>query len=101
MIKHAKNRSNGKEFSITKDWLLPKLENGKCEVTGLDFKFLAYEENNPFAPSIDRIDNSLGYTPSNCKVVIWAYNCMKNKWDNKLIIMIGKALEGAETIRKE
>jgi hypothetical protein len=29
-------------------------------------------------PSIDRIDSSKGYTPDNCRVVLWIINQAKN-----------------------
>jgi len=42
---------------------------------------------NPYAPSIDRIDPSLGYVPDNCRIVCQRYNLWKGQAaDDKEII---------------
>lgn len=64
------------ECSLTIEWIKGKLLAGVCEVTGIAFEF---ERNgNPFFPSIDRIDSSKGYTPDNCRVVLWIINTAKH-----------------------
>ena len=64
------------ECSITLEWVEQKLLAGVCEVTGIAFEF---ERNgNPFFPSIDRIDSDKGYTPDNCRAVLWIINTAKH-----------------------
>jgi hypothetical protein len=63
----------GLEFSIDLAWVESAIGYGVCQVTGLPFEF----GNKRFAPSLDRIDCSQGYTPSNTRVVVWAFNCAK------------------------
>lgn len=46
---------------------------------------------NPFAPSIDRINNDLGYTKDNCQMVVWIYNCSKNVFTNEDLYKMCKA----------
>lgn len=57
-----------------------------CEEWRNDFRvFLTWAESNQYKEglTIDRIDNSLGYCPSNCRWVTNADNC-RNKDNNKL-----------------
>jgi hypothetical protein len=81
------------EHSIDKQWCLNKL-NGTCEATGLQFDLSVrgiHKKMNPFAPSIDRIDNDLGYTKDNCQMVVWIYNCSKNTFNSKDLYKMCKA----------
>lgn len=69
-------KSRGLEFSLTRDWVAEKLEMGKCEATGLPF--VLDEGMNAFSPSIDKIDQTRGYTPDNCRMVIYIFNTARN-----------------------
>lgn len=64
------------EFSLTLDWVEQHLRAGVCEVTGV--AFVIGSARHPFLPSIDRIDSSKGYTPENCRVVLWMVNAAKS-----------------------
>lgn len=82
------------EHSINKKWCLTKLR-GVCEATGIPFDLSIegiYKKMNPFAPSIDRINNDLGYTTDNCQMVIWIYNCSKNNFSEKDLYTMCKAI---------
>lgn len=60
------------------------LQNYKCAVTGIQFD-LSYRNEyfkNPRDPSIDRINNSKGYTADNIQLVCAWYNLMKNEWSD-------------------
>lgn len=67
--------------SITLDFILKKLEIGKCEVTGIPFDFEKHPvySKNPKAPSVDRINSKLGYTEDNVRLVIWQFNMAKGE----------------------
>lgn len=66
------------EFTLTKEWILKRLERGVCEVSGLPFEYAMMGEKvtvgMPRSPSLDRIDSKRGYTPNNTRVVVWQVN---------------------------
>jgi len=69
----------------TVDSIQAKIENGKCEKTGMPFEIKEENERNKkraFIPSPDRIDNSKGYEPDNVQWVLFIYNMMKNNFDD-------------------
>jgi hypothetical protein len=72
----ARRRSTRKgiAFTLTREWLLPLLTPLRCMATG---DTLSLEPGSPLVPSIDRKDNTQGYTPDNCWVVSWAFNNRK------------------------
>jgi len=71
----ARAKKKGMECSITLEWVEQKLLAGFCEVTGI--AFVMEGDRHPFLPSIDRIDSNKGYTPNNCRVVLWIINAAK------------------------
>lgn len=66
------------EFNLDAPWFKEKLSKGVCEATGLMFELEPKCTHiNPYYPSIDRIDSSLGYTKDNCQLVIIGFNNLK------------------------
>lgn len=62
------SRSRTKKVEITEEDLQDqwKKQNGKCFWLGLDILIEdVYTSNNPFAPSVDRLDNDKDYTKDN------------------------------------
>lgn len=102
MLANAKNRaaSKGWDFDLTPAWAQEKLQKGICEVTGIPFNFERGTVNahNPFRPSIDRRDTSLGYTQDNCQMVVVAYNQAKGTWSHEDVLKLAKALVDKEVI---
>ena len=95
----AKNRAKKKNipFTITKKWIKERLEKGVCPVTGMKFVLTEYsatpkKECNPFAPSLDQISPSAGYTPSNTRIVINNYNKFKADNSDEVVLKIAKAI---------
>lgn len=84
----------GVEHTITKDWLVARLQVGLCEATGLPFDMGRSESThcNPRVPSIDRIDSTKGYTPENCQVVMVWYNVAKNDYIEDDILELMRAV---------
>lgn len=82
-------RDTVSEHTITEENIREILEKQqyKCKYSGVN---LCYGKGKIFQPSIDRIDNSKGYTPDNICVVSWAINGAKNDLsmeDFKLMIV--------------
>ena len=99
-ISGAKVRAakKGLGFDIDIDWLLERAEkNGFCcELTGIEFfcgRF-GLPIHRAFSPSLDRIDNRLGYVKNNVRIVLLAVNVMLSDWGPKVFEMI--ALNYAE-----
>jgi hypothetical protein len=62
-----------------RDWLKAKVDAGVCELTGTPFDFSG-RKGNPYAPSLDRIDSSKGYTRDNVRLVCFGLNAAMNVW---------------------
>lgn len=77
----------GIPFDLDVNWLSIKLAQGCCESTGLPFKeFPACLHENPYLPSIDRIDSNKGYTKDNCKLVVVGFNSLKSNFDDEIVL---------------
>ena len=46
--------------------------------------------DHPLSPSIDRIDNNIGYEPENVRIVSLLYNLARRRWDDQLVISVIK-----------
>ena len=86
-------RSQGREFDLTKDWVTERIEAGVCEITGIPFKWEqgTLHVRNPYAPSIDRIDSSEGYTADNCRLILWGLNIGFSTWGEKEYEIMARA----------
>lgn len=78
-------KKNSMEFTLTKEHVISILSEGKCSKTGILFDFTNMDYN-PYAPSIDRIDSSLGYTNENTQAVCLIYNFCKNKFTEEQVM---------------
>lgn len=87
----AKNR--GLEFSLTDEWAQARW-TGACEITNLRFRpgGVGRAGPNPFSPSIDRIDQSIGYTKENCRFVLFAINGFRGAGTDEQMYTIALAL---------
>jgi hypothetical protein len=75
---HSRARKLGVNCTLTHEWIQQKLDVGVCEVTGIPFQFTINggkgHKNNPFSPSLDRINQLGDYTQDNVRVTCWIYN---------------------------
>lgn len=70
-----------------------KAQGHRCYLSGVPFSLDRLGRGaapRPYAPSIDRIDASGGYTADNIRVICWAANLLLGTWGD------GPALEVAE-----
>jgi hypothetical protein len=72
--KHQASRRN-LFFSLTPEWFSRRILANRCELTGLEFE---YGRKSLRRPSPDRIDNSLGYTDDNTRLICWGLNALKS-----------------------
>lgn len=84
----ARSRANGGERTVKKTkskvkWNLSpevageilKRQGYRCALTGRSFQTsTGFGSSNPYAPSPNRIDPGMDYTPENCEFVLWSIN---------------------------
>lgn len=70
-------RQRGLEFCLTAEWAAQHW-TGCCEVTKVPFVDSYCGGPGPYSPTIDRIDQSLGYTTENSRFVLFCVNSFKN-----------------------
>ena len=91
MFNNAKARAHrsGIEFALVKeDVVIPE----RCPVLDIELKREGKETWNS-APSIDRVDNTKGYTPENIQVISRRANILKRDATFDELIRIGKYYE--------
>lgn len=93
LFKLAKNRSYKYKlpFNLTQEWVEEQLTAKTCQRTGLLFD-LETKGRSPFAPSLDRVIPSLGYTIENTLIVVLCYNQAKGEWSHDEVIKMAKGL---------
>lgn len=76
-------------FDLSSDDLLKMAEKTgyKCAVTGIPFtgERIGLSSRRPFAPSVDRIDSTKGYTVDNCRLVCYAVNLAMGEWGDDVV----------------
>jgi hypothetical protein len=85
---HAQTKRRAQErdvmFTLTVDdvFRMGQASNWRCAVTGMKFSQDKGDEHSrrAFAPSIDRINCNLGYTPGNCRMVCVITNIALSDW---------------------
>lgn len=79
IVNHARDRAKEKnmEFTITKnDIIIPNY----CPIFGIEIiKGIGVANFTDNSPSLDRIDNSLGYIPENVRIISWKANRLKSQ----------------------
>jgi hypothetical protein len=72
----SRAKKKGLEMSLTQEWIAARYKKG-CAVTGIPFADGGTVGNSTKSASIDRIDNSKGYTQGNCRLVLYSVNMFK------------------------
>lgn len=83
----ASARYRRHECTITEELLTELLHGMTCSVTGLplSLEWKGPSGSNPWAPSVDRLDNSRGYVPGNVRMVCWAFNNMRGDFPDEVV----------------
>lgn len=68
--------------------------NGRCEVSGLFFDRapVGHKGWMPYAPSVDRIDSSIGYSAANTRLVSCAVNLALGSWGDEVLLNIARGV---------
>ena len=99
-------KAKGMDFDLSADWIIQRVErnNFECELTGVEFYTgrFGLPVNRGFTPSLDRIDNSKGYTKDNVRIVLLAANIMMSDWGHAVFkaVAVNYAKKNAGAIPK-
>lgn len=95
MQKSARSRAKkyGFEYKLPDGWCEQAFEaqDGKCAVSLIPFR-IDRSKRSPFMPSLDRIDPSKGYHPSNCRLVAYIVNCALNQFGEDALTEMSRAI---------
>lgn len=78
--KNAVRRSIHWDLSRQDFFKMVMESKGRCALTGIRFRITREKGRQPFAPSIDRIDSTKGYTAKNCRLVCVIVNYALNEF---------------------
>lgn len=82
----------GLTYELTNEWAATRW-TGYCELTGLPFSQQGKGVGpHPDSASIDRIDQSKGYTQENSRFILWAINGMRGRGTDETMYQIAEAL---------
>lgn len=87
----ARCKKSDVAFSLTPAWAKERW-TGKCEITGIEFVVSKRPAPFLFSPSLDRIEPAQGYTPENCRFVLFAVNAMKGSGTDIDVLTIAQAI---------
>lgn len=94
LTKKCRERSRKRkhtDFELTVDIVEELIKPLVCEVTGLKLKLDPDTPKDRFAPSIDRIDNTRGYSVDNVRCTAYGINIMRNEFSNEEVDTLAKA----------
>lgn len=105
-VYRAKSRAakKGREFALSYQWAMETIRNQghRCALTGIHFdhKFSTAGTMKPYSPSVDRIDNSKGYTPENCRMIVSAMNIMLSDWGTEIFHEVARGYARSAKLKK-
>lgn len=84
MLSNARKRANKKGITfdlVKEDIIIPEI----CPILKVPFE-IGTKDNYDYTPTIDRIDNSKGYTKDNIQIITNKANSMKNSADFTMLV---------------
>lgn len=85
-------KQTSKDFTLTKEWAAITW-TGRCAITDQPFDLTSEKRTGaPYSPSIDRIDNSRGYTSDNSRFILFALNIFKRQMTDQEMLTIATQL---------
>jgi hypothetical protein len=74
------------DFNLSREFVERLMAQKTCSLTKIpfDYTLLGNNRSNPFRPSIDRIDNSIGYVEDNVRIVCVAVNFCLNEFGEEV-----------------
>jgi hypothetical protein len=91
LLRNAVRHSKSRGFlppDLTVHDLLPILEAGVCQLSGLRFEWYSENKQHPLAPSLDRPRSDQPYSRNNFRVVCWAVNTGCAHWGLDTYLMV-------------
>lgn len=93
LLKNARRHSESRGYpppDLTVEDLLPILEAGVCQLSGLKFEWYSDTKQHPLAPSVDRPDSNRPYARDNFRIVCWAVNTGCGHWGLQTYLMVAE-----------
>jgi len=81
-------KARGRECGLTLEDIFEITKPMICEATGLPLEW----GNHDWAPSIDRLNGSVGYVRDNVRLVSWIYNRSRGKSTDEAVMKMARAL---------
>lgn len=90
----ARCKKKGIPFSVSHQHLVDlfNLQEGRCCLSGLEFREPKEGKSSPFSMSIDRREPNLGYVEGNVRLMLMGVNSMKLSGSDEDVISICKAV---------
>lgn len=87
-------KARGFECFLTLEQVVELARPMVCSVTRLPLRWdkIGDSFRNPWAPSIDRLDNSRGYQPDNVRLVCCAFNIMRSDFSDDVVRTLARAV---------
>lgn len=97
-LMHKRHRGSARERSIPFDLEIPEIyelmksTDFRCAISGVSFSKQVTGWRDPWAPSIDRIENRHGYTRDNVRIVSLIANTAMNAWGYDTLLRLARGV---------
>jgi hypothetical protein len=91
-VRKARNRKHDYDIDVAYLKELWEEQGGICPISGVKMKLYknsvewSKDKGNPYKPSLDRIDSSIGYVKGNVQFVCYIANMAKQSWLDETLI---------------